>query len=91
MSIDENLEVSFKNIDNNQLFTIRFEDYKFKEYDIKENDKFFIQFLIHKAKNIEFKNVEQFEMYWKMKKILCLETGEGCSIIDIKKIESKAL
>lgn len=87
VDIDDNLEVSFKNIDNNQVFTIRFEYYKFKEYDIKKNDKFFIQFLIHKDKNIEFKNVEQFEIYWKTKKLLCLEMGKGCSIIDIKKIQ----
>ncbi len=86
IDINDDLEVSFVNIDNNQEFTIKFEKYKLEEYNIKENDKYFIQFFIQKDKDIEFKTVEQFEIYWKMKKILSLELGADCNIIDIRKI-----
>jgi len=87
IDINDNLEVSFVNIDNKQEFTIKFEKHKFYEYNIKKNEKYFIQFFIQKDKDMEFKTIEQFKRYWEIKKIRCLELGNDCCIIDLKKIE----
>lgn len=83
---DENFEVLFTELDNKLEFTIRFEKEKFKEYNLQENQKFVITFLLHKDFDIQFKTIEQFEMYWKLCKIKCLSLGEDCTIIDIQQL-----
>jgi len=83
---DENFEVLFSELDNKLEFTINFEKEKFKEYNIQENQKFVITFLLHKDADIQFKTIKQFEMYWKLCKIKCLSFGEDCTIIDIQQV-----
>lgn len=84
--LDEQYEVSFRDLETNLEFEISFTKEKFKEYKIQEGKKFIFTFQFNKEEtNIE--SIKQFEMLRKINIIQCLSIGEGCNIIDIQQIE----